>query len=91
MNIMIKRQRLDLMVLRLKEQVREAYLSGSFTQMERISTTILEIHNQNRLFMKRNRGCELNLVKKESRQLLNLYSQILILKSRLHKQLFKIS
>ncbi|HEC40754.1 MAG TPA: hypothetical protein ENI29_21100 [bacterium] len=88
---MIKRQRLDLMVLRLKEQVREAYLSGSFTQMERISTTILEIHNQNRLFMKRNRGCELNLVKKESRQLLNLYSQILILKSRLHKQLFKIS
>ena len=84
---MIKRQRLDLMVLRLKEQVREAYLSGSSTQMEKISTTILEIHNQNRLFMKRNRGCELDLVKKESRQLLNLYSQILILKSRLHKNL----
>ena len=88
---MIKRQRLDLMVLRLKEQVREAYLSGSSTHMEKISTTILEIHNQNRLFMKKNRGCELGLVKKESRDLLNLYSQILILKSRLHKQLFKIS
>ncbi len=91
MNIMIKRQRLDLMVLRLKEQVREAYLSGSSTQMESLSTTILEIHNQNRLFMKKNRGCELDLVKKESRQLLNLYSQILILKSRLRKQLFRIS
>ncbi|KKL88368.1 hypothetical protein LCGC14_1925420 [marine sediment metagenome] len=88
---MIKRQRLDLMVLRLKEQVREAYLSGSSTQMEKISTTILEIHNQNRLFMKKNRGCELDLVKKESRQLLNLYSQILVLKSRLRKQLFRIS
>ncbi|KKL13023.1 hypothetical protein LCGC14_2529890 [marine sediment metagenome] len=87
---MIKRQRLDLFVLRLKEQVREAYLSGSSTRMERISTTILEIHDQNSLFMKRNRGCELELVEKESRQLLNLYSQILILKSRLRKQLFKI-
>jgi hypothetical protein len=54
--------------------------------MEQLSGTILELHYQNEVFIRQNRGIELDLVKKENGLLLNLYSNLLNLLSRAYKK-----
>ncbi len=65
------------------ESVRNAYLDSSSAVTETISEIILELVCQNQLFIRKNRRQELDSAKNENQQLLNLYSQVLLLQSRI--------
>jgi hypothetical protein len=83
---MIKTQRQESAIDKLLGLMQSAYISENLAMMEDLSKTILQLHYQNELFIMENRKLELDHVKNENRQLIDIYSNILVLQYQMQKK-----
>jgi hypothetical protein len=83
---MIRTQKQESAINKLLGSMQSAYLSDNLAMMEELSRTILQLHYTNELFIMKNRRHELDHVKRENLQLIDLYSNILVLQSRMQKK-----
>jgi len=77
-------QRETSIIAQLKESIQKAYISDNSALLESLSTTILEIHAQNYTYIRQNQRLETESIKNENRTLLNLFSNLLVLQSRIY-------
>ncbi|MHA2036858.1 MAG: hypothetical protein ACW98X_10515 [Promethearchaeota archaeon] len=78
-------QRQESTIDKLLGLMQSAYISDNLAMMEELSKTILQLHYQNELFIMKNKKLELDHIKKENRQLIDLYSNILVLQFQMQK------
>jgi len=86
---MIKTQHQETAVDKLLESMKDAYLDEDSVKMQDISKTILKLHYQNEIFIMKNPQLKLEKVRKENKQLIDLYSNILVLQVRMHNKEFE--
>jgi hypothetical protein len=83
---MIKTQRQESAIDKLLGLMQNAYISEDLARMEELSRPILQLHYQNELFIMNNNKLELDHVKNENRQLIDIYSNILVLQYQMQKK-----
>ncbi len=80
---MLKRQKGDLLVSQLRNAIKEAHKRNNIPKLNDISETILSLVVESQNFRIRNRHIEPEQLYKETNQLIDLYSQVLRLVSRM--------
>jgi hypothetical protein len=83
---LIKTQRQESAIDKLLGLMKDAYFNDNLARIEELSKTILQLHYQNELFIMKNSKLELDHVKRENRQLIDLYSNILVLQFQMQKK-----